>query len=405
MKRILYITDFPPSKDYTGGLVIDRLCRLLPPESVFCFSIINPLFAQNASTDLPITIHFAEKPTEEGIRPYPGWLGAAKCFADQTYTKFVSCSKIVDEAEAFARENNVDAIFSIVEGQTVVRVTLELARRTKLPLYTMVWDSLDWWLRSYKVDALTRKWAQWDFDRLMRMSRACATASWAMSEQYEKLYGIRCTPVISSLPGGMARSPAQRPRTDEIWIGLAGQLYAIDEWTRLVTALNDVNWIIDGKTVRLKLIGLKESPIEGTNLEFLGYHPQEKVIELLSEMDICLCPYPFAAEMKDVASTSFPSKLTSYLAAGRPTLLHGPAYASPARYVREHKVGLVADREDARHLIETIARLVGDANEYATMSANAHQAFLRDFTLEQMRSNFLNVLEIEQTAEKQSVPI
>ena len=50
----------------------------------------------------------------------------------------------------------------------------------------------------------------------------------------------------------------------------------------------------------------------------------------------------FAAEMRVMVSTSFPTKLIESLTAGRPILVCGPAYASVPRYFREYDLPLCA---------------------------------------------------------------
>src|SRR5262245_3522090 len=37
--RILLLTDIPPSHTLTAGLVLDRLCRFIPPDALACFSV------------------------------------------------------------------------------------------------------------------------------------------------------------------------------------------------------------------------------------------------------------------------------------------------------------------------------------------------------------------------------
>ena len=373
------------------------LCRFLPADSLVCFCILNPHLSVKATEDLNLVVKYVAKPCESSERSFGNWRDRLYTFKQQTQQKLIESPKLASQVEDFAREHKVDAIWSVLEGQTLIRVTLDVAKRMNIPLHTMVWDVVEWWLQDNDIDKLSSLWVKHDFDQVIKMSRSCATASWTMSEAYESRYNVRCIPVISSLPRSLARPPSGALNKEhELTIGVAGQLYAENEWKRLLDGLDAVDWRINERSVRLKLIGKSESRIAGRNIDYLGYQPQEKVIELLSQMDLCFCPYPFSSSMKKVSQTSFPSKLVSYLASGRPTIVHAPDYASPAKYVERNAVGVVAKKEDFEDLIQTITTVVKDERRYSQMAQNAHVSFLRDFTHETMRANFINFLEMAQ---------
>ena len=110
---------------------------------------------------------------------------------------------------------------------------------------------------------------------------------------------------------------------------------------RLVWALEYAGWQVAGRRVVIRVLGHQRPPtIPEHNLDFLGWQPQERAVELLStSCDVLYCPYPYAASLAEVAKYSFPSKIPTYLAAGRPILFHGPTYASPARYLEATGAG------------------------------------------------------------------
>src|SRR6266446_1772314 len=66
LMKILLLTDIPPCKNFTAGLVLDQLVRFLPPGSVACFAVVNPEVNARLSVDLNwIPVEYVKKPREK----------------------------------------------------------------------------------------------------------------------------------------------------------------------------------------------------------------------------------------------------------------------------------------------------------------------------------------------------
>jgi glycosyltransferase involved in cell wall biosynthesis len=272
----------------------------------------------------------------------------------------------------------------------MVRMAGHVADGLGAPLRVQVWDPLIWWLQAHGVDRFNRKWDIAAFDKTMRSATSCATASWPMASQYERLYSVPSKAIIASLDRSLARRPEPRLRKpDELAIGMAGQLYARDEWLHLARTLEKARWQVAGRRVIVRALGHLPPPdVPEANLDFLGWQPQEKAVEQLSEScDILYCPYPYAASMADVAKLSFPSKVPTYLAAGRPILFHGPDYASPAQYLEKTGAGFICRTVEPAGVYDDLVQLVEDPLLYARLAQAAQTAFLADFTLDRMRGD------------------
>jgi len=395
--KVLLLTDIPPSTNYTAGLVLAQACKTMPRSSIACFAIVN-LELQNIKLDPDLAwlpMEFAPKPAERGL-PLGGRLRESLSYVAEEVNCRFSVPHLVSLAADFARRQNVDAIWAVLQGQTMVRVARQLSSQLALPLHTQVWDPLSWWLDTHLVDRWHKKRSLAEFDEVMKRSKSCATASWAMSQDYETRYGVRCVPLIAC----HAREEALRPepklhRDDEVVLGMAGQFYAEQEWQQLVQALNAVNWTIDGRQVRIKALGhyVPSTPIPEGRCEFLGWKPQAEAIRILSaETDILYCPYPSKPSLSEVTRLSFPSKLVTYFAAGRPVLFHGPDFASPARFLAERRAGLVTVGIGPPAAYNALYRLVTEPDLYAEIARNAQDLFATEFTLEQMKSRLLDFL-------------
>jgi hypothetical protein len=99
------------------------------------------------------------------------------------------------------------------------------------------------------------------------------------------------------------------------------------------------------------------------------------LITALADCDLMYCPYLFDPSWGEDAELCYPSKITTYLASGRPLLFHGPAYASPARFLREWEAGFICHSQEAGDVAEQLTGIFADPNEYFRVAQNGERAF------------------------------
>ena len=397
--KVLLLTDIPPCKNFTAGLVLDRLVSFLPPDQLAICAVVNP----EINPEIPSTLEsipklILTKPREASLRMFPRQAGDLSAFAYELIQPLRVKHQILPKIIEFAKQQQVDAIWVVLQGQTMIRLARQLSIKLNLPLFTQVWDSFGWWLRANKIDRITQGRLLHEFNAVIQHSTACATASWAMSDAYTKQYGMRNLPVIAGLPRELAlNSATQLHSGDEFIIGMAGQFYAKDEWNCLIYTLNQVNWMIAGRRVRIRVMGggfqaYTQSP---SNFEYLGWQNQEETIRLLSESDLLYMPYWFSEEFKEESSSSFPSKLVTYFAAGRPVFCHAPEYASPSQYIKQNEAGYLCVSLDPPAVLNHLKNVIDDIECYRKVAANGTSCFMRDFTLERMKETFFQFLNIQ----------
>ncbi|MBA3992058.1 MAG: glycosyl transferase [Cyanobacteria bacterium DS2.3.42] len=396
-KKFLLLTDIPPCRNFTAGLVLDQLCSFLPAGSVSCFTVLNrELDPEITHADIPIKI--VSKPKEHKPRHLPGKIGALESFLAEKYTEKVTVKKIARQAAEFGTQFGADAVWCVVQGQTMIRLANQVADLMNVPLLTEVWDPPTWWLRANKVDSWSQNLILADFASAMKKSVRFAAASWAMAESYESLYGCRSITVIPSLDAALAKPPATgMNKEDELTIGMAGQLYSSKEWENLLLTLKHAQWKIGNRNVKIKVLGRavtfqSNSPM---NVEYLGWRTQAESIDILSQMDVMYCPYWFDPVFKEEASLSFPSKLTTYLATGRPVFFHGPDYASPAKFLKQHNAAVLCHDLARSDIYNQLDRLVSNAELYRQTAENGSKAFHQHLTLDIMRKQFAEFLGLK----------
>lgn len=391
--KVLLLTDIPPCKNFTAGLVLDQLCRFFPAGHIACFAMIDPYIESKLSPDLAwIPIAYTKKRNERAFRPLPGRLSEPIAWAMEALRRRYVVPRLIEQAIQFGREQNIGLLWVVLQGQTSAQMAVAVAKGLNVPLVTMVWDPLKWWLIARRIDKSNQALALADFDHALKYSRACMTASWAMAREYESRYQTASIPVIASHPASSAQTPdlTQSPASQTIKLGMAGQFYSGAEWKELLRALNAHAWQIAGRNVEITVLGAARppGPAPRGRVHYLGWQNQPDAIKILSELDVLYCPYPFSTEMEETARLSFPSKVVLYLAAGRPILFHGPKLSSPAEYLRRKNAGYIVSVLEADALYDALCALATQPSLYRSLGENAQTAFRADFTIETMRSNF-----------------
>jgi len=395
-KRILLLSVVPPNTRYTGGIMLHSLLEPFDSNNLSCFAVLNPRLKVELHPDFKaIPYQTVLRPREAQLRHLPGRLGSLECYFKETYNAKVVIPQLAEEVRDFAAKTKPDLIFCTLEGQTMISLAAEVQRTLPLQMVTQVWDPPQWWMRSNCVDSWSIKSILNTFSSVLRNSAAVAAASWSMAESYSLEHGAHAIPVVPGLPEDWAKDPATRLSDgNKLLIGFCGQMYSKDEWNAFLETLDALDWKVEGRDVEIKMLG-REFELEGfnkRNIHYLGWRDQIESIEILSKCDILYCPYFFDRDFESTSRLSFPSKLTTYLAAGRPVLLHGPEYSSPYKFLKENDAGMLCSGLEKSAISNALSRLVYDADRYAQLAENGNIAFSKYLTDKQMRSQFLKAM-------------
>ncbi len=120
-----------------------------------------------------------------------------------------------------------------------------------------------------------------------------------------------------------------RQETARLTIGLLGSVYSPRQLELLTATLARVSAMI-GLPTRLAVIGGVDGrmrrAVRGAevDVEFFGHMPERLGIEVLRQAFAVYVGYPFGARDRAIRRTSFPVKLSTYVQAARPLLVHAP---------------------------------------------------------------------------------
>jgi len=389
--KVLIYSPIPPSRMSSGALMLYQLLSLDKKNEYFCFCVIDPL--RKIPVEFPgknVHIKTMRRPVENAIRLSGGIIGDCMARVFEKIKHIYISKIIISQAVMYGKKNNVDCVWAILQGRTVILSALTLSEKLKVPLKCQIWDEPDWILKDTNIDMISFEETVKCYEKTLSQSNSIACASFMMRDKYKK-HKIPTFIFLGSLANS-TRSAYKKSKT--FYIGFAGQIYAKEEWMCLIKALNSLCWKVDDRDIKIKLIGkFNKKFILGLPIEALGYKSQEDVLKILSGTDLNYCPYWFDLEHKNISKTSFPSKLTSYLACNRPVLVHAPEYSSPVKFFRANKCGFVCNTLNYKKLAQVILMISRGQYNQSTLQ-NQAIAFKKYLTFEYQKKQMDNFLKL-----------
>lgn len=396
--KVLLLTDIPPCRNFAIGRALDQLCRFFPRGSVSCFAITNRFFEAELTPDLDwIPTACSTNRIEHAYRPFRRLLSTPLAWAAESLRRRFAVPRLAAKAIAFGREQRAELVWAVLQGQTLIQIAPDVARGIGVPLVTQVRNAPISSLIEHLIDRVNRRATLADFEKALRASRICVTASQAMASDYQKRYGIPCVPLHVGYPDDRSRSPnlSEFPGAT-IEIGVAAISDAPGEWLQLLRALNMSGWKVRGRSVRVNVIGATVAPGEAPpgRIRHFGWRSPSETPEVLSTFDILYHPVSFEGSIEEATKLTFPGSLPCYLAAGRPILLHGPDFSAASGYLKQTAAGHVVADYHAAAIYNGLCRLVDNPSEYRRLGEAAAAAFRRDFTHAAARSSFQRALDL-----------
>lgn len=129
----------------------------------------------------------------------------------------------------------------------------------------------------------------------------------------------------------------------------------------------------------------KMSPLD--NLLLLNFQPYHRLPEVLASADVLL-----ATLEADAGQFAVPSKILTYLCAGRPLLLAAPHTNLAASVVQRSQAGMVVDSNDTTAWLEAAQKLCFDQELRANLARNARSYAEETFDIRKIGSAFEETL-------------
>jgi hypothetical protein len=239
-----------------------------------------------------------------------------------------------DEILAVARGRGARAIWIVMHG-AMVHVAARVLKRTTLPVHLTVHDD-----PPYGVALLSRRHValvpliERDLAFALRRARSVDVISQSMADRYRIRYGVSSLVVHRGMAVPIASSPP-RDRGEPLEVGILGNTYGYPQLLLLAGALIQASSVA-GVPARIVVIGqghgqrLRDELKGRLEVEVTGHLEEAAAVERLRRCFLLYLNYPFSARARVLRQTSFPTKLSTYIQAARPLLVHAPADSSVA---------------------------------------------------------------------------
>jgi hypothetical protein len=242
--------------------------------------------------------------------------------------------RLADEVCNLASRLNACGIWVVLHGASVA-IAGQLARGGGgLPYHATVHDDPVYAtaLRSRRLAAFAPLIAK-QFRAALQNARSVDVVCDAMAARYRRIYGVTCSVLHRGLDTPIAESPKYILKRDGLRIGMLGNAYS---YGQLLVLGRAVELAAARLSVRPRLLvcgdgfGSRLQRDFGSRLEVdvVGHVPEADGIERLRQCAALYLNYPFGWLSKVLRETSFPTKLSTYLCAARPIMIHAPRDSS-----------------------------------------------------------------------------
>ena len=314
----MLLTDFPPETAGGGAVILQSL--LDPAELEKNFLWLTP-----------------SRPRAEGRNVV--WLrrGSAartpKLGRSLWLDNTLMAGDLADEVLEIARERGARAIWIVMHGAGVA-IAARLSSRTTIPIHLTVHDD-----PAFAIALASRRYLalvpaiERDFARALRAAASVDVTSEGMAERYLRRYGIRSVIVHRGMDRVVEPSPPYDKQRWGLRVGILGNTYGYRQLLILGQAVAEAARKL-GVPGRLLVIGagygerLSRDLAGRVEVEFTGHIDEPAAVRHLQRCFLLYLNYPFPNIHAVRRQTSFPTKLSTYVQAARPILIHAPADSS-----------------------------------------------------------------------------
>ncbi|KKU75881.1 MAG: Glycosyl transferase group 1 [Candidatus Nomurabacteria bacterium GW2011_GWB1_47_6] len=219
---------------------------------------------------------------------------------------------------------------------------------------------------------------------------------------YQKFYGEEISKKIvivhNSIFPETYQSPARAAKKNSppytiLFTGRVNwpQLGAIKNLVEAVNGMDDVIFKLYSPMPKehINNIGIFESK----KVQF-SFAPPQDMPKVQSEADILFLPLSWRTQSQAIIDTATPGKLTDYLIAGKPMLVHAPASSFLVKYATENNFASVVAEENIESLRQAIRKLISDEKFARELVDNAQVTFERNHDANKSAAIFRKIFSL-----------
>lgn len=175
-----------------------------------------------------------------------------------------------------------------------------------------------------------------------------------------------------------------------MWTGTMGFKHNPNLLLQLAICHKDdpsVKVLVVSESIGARWLKQKAEDLELHGLEVIGFQPYEDVPDMMASADVLV-----ASVNNEVSFYAVPSKVLSYMCAGRPIALAIDSENLAARIVTEHELGFVSDPDDVDGFVASASRLRGDPALCEKMGENARSYAIEHFDIDSIADRFEEIM-------------
>ncbi|MCA8992780.1 MAG: hypothetical protein KDA88_12400 [Planctomycetaceae bacterium] len=381
--RVLLVAGTSPGEPGVGGVILRDLVSTHGAENMHaCW--LNPNRDKQPHYIPELATTFFERRYETGWRPISGPVGELiSCVATKTLRRPL-VNRAVQGVQQQVAQFKPDVVLCVLESGMAVQVMARLVKSLTIPVRTIVWDDVDTFCPDGNLDHWTRITIAKDFKTVLQASECVAVICENMQAAYQRDYGIDSFVLRHGMPQVEGASSRSQKGDDVLRIGFAGSITTPDCIRSFISTLDGLGWNIAGRKVCLRMLGARFQlgTLSKQWIEYLGWRDVSETRDLLGECDLLYLPQSFEPKLRHLSELSFPTKLSTYVAARRPILLQAPEYASLREFWARYPLGPVIESLDAKDVQSGIEAIVhcDDAQQanWLQTIAKAHEEALSE---------------------------
>jgi glycosyltransferase involved in cell wall biosynthesis len=376
-RRVLLVSIVPPRNDCGVRIVMYRHFIERSPFELHVAS--NADFAEglviHTQLRLPYPVHRLKK-SRFGPRLAP-WI--------QDYENLVWPLTVSRTLEEAVQHFQPQIVLTLAECG-LCHIARKTAERHRLPLAGLF---LDWF--PVMKGHYGHKSTQRILSRRYRELYAACDLAFCTSDGMQEMLGPHPNSHLIYPMPGRHRVPEKSWPTSNgkfrlVYVGSVESFYGrmLCSLIEKIEATSDLEIIVVGPNADWPKQLLERARANGT---YLGFKPPEEAAEVLASADALLSVMSFEKEHELFMRTSFTTKFLDYVSFGKPVILWGPEYCTPARVAREHGGAAVVSAADASAVVclcHKIARDTELSDKLSKQALQLHQTLFNPDRLQEL---------------------
>lgn len=313
-RPLVLLTDYPPHAGGGGAVILRSLIGDADRGRILWLSL-SPESAGGTSAG-------PSQALQTGSARFASLLKRRSVLTDSLLS-----ARLAAEVRAIAKERRAQAVWAVMHG-AVVHVAAHLTGHADLPLHLTVHDD-----PAFGVALMSTRYVgmvpliERDFRRSLRGARSVDVICAGMASRYREKYGVSSSIAHRGMTRQIEPSPAHA--SQELEVAVLGNTYGYSQLPLLAEAIIQAARTA-GVPGRLVVVGqgnglrLQSDLASRLEIEVTGHLNEEAAVERLRRCFALYLNYPFGPRAAVLRQTSFPTKLSTYIQAARPVLVHAP---------------------------------------------------------------------------------